>query len=189
MEVSAIYSEFHSSLLTFIKSKVRSKEDAEDILQNVFIKISANISSLSDDKKLTSWIYSIARNAIIDYYRSNANKRSQSLDERLEEVLPEETAANDAKGLDECLGGMIAQLPDDYKTIILDSEIEGISQKELAVKYDMAYPTVRSRVQRGRERLKQLLNNCCHIEADKHGNILNVDKKSDCGDACNSCSE
>jgi RNA polymerase sigma-70 factor, ECF subfamily len=189
MEIGAIYSELHKSLLAYIKSKIRSKEDAEDILQNVFIKISVNINSVSDDKKLTGWIYTITRNAIIDYYRSHASKRNNSLDENLEELLPEENSIDDTKGLDQCLGGMIAQLPDDYKTIITDAELKGISQKELAEKYNMPYPTVRSRVQRGRERLKQLLTNCCHIESDKHGNILDVNKKSNCDDACNSCSE
>jgi RNA polymerase sigma-70 factor, ECF subfamily len=189
MEIGAIYSELHTSLLAYIKSKIRSKEDAEDILQNVFIKIASNIDSLSDDKKLTSWIYSITRNAIIDYYRSKASKRTNTLDENLEESLPEESSTDNTKGLDLCLSGLIAQLPEDYKTIILDSELKGISQKELAEKYNMPYPTVRSRVQRGRERLKQLFTNCCHIEADKHGNILDVNKKSDCDDACNSCSE
>jgi RNA polymerase sigma-70 factor, ECF subfamily len=188
MEVGAIYSELHNALLAYIKSKIRSKEDAEDILQNVFIKISGNIESLQDEKKLTGWIYSITRNAIIDYYRTNKAKRNNSLDDALTESLPEEDNADTTKGLDGCIGSMIAQLPDEYKTIILESELNGISQKELAEKYDMPYPTVRSRVQRGRERLKQLFNNCCQIEADKHGNILDVERKSDCGDTCNSCS-
>jgi RNA polymerase sigma-70 factor (ECF subfamily) len=188
MEVSSIYSTFHSALLGFIRSKIRSKEDAEDILQNVFIKISGSIESLYDEKKVTSWIYSITRNAIIDYYRSNKAKRNDSLDEALTESLPEEDTDDNTKGLDGCIGSMIAQLPDEYKTIILESELNGVSQKELAAKYDMAYPTVRSRVQRGRERLKQLFNNCCQIEADKHGNILDVERKSGCGDSCDSCS-
>lgn len=189
MEIGAVYSELRVSLLTYIKSKIRSKEDAEDILQNVFIKISRNIGSLNDGKKLKSWIYSITRNAIIDYYRSQAIKRSSTLDESIEEFLPQEDYADDTRGLDQCLGAMIARLPVDYQTIIVASEINGISQKDLAEKYNIAYPTIRSRVQRGRERLKQLLTDCCHIEADRHGNILNSNKKSDCDDSCNSCSE
>jgi RNA polymerase sigma-70 factor, ECF subfamily len=189
MEIGMIYTELHTSLLTYIKSKIRSKEDAEDILQNVFIKISGNIDSLKDEKKLKNWIFGITRNVIVDYYRSKAARRSNTLDESMEDFLPEENSTDNTKGLDQCLGAMIAQLPDDYRTIILESEIKGISQKELAEKYRLAYPTLRSRVQRGRERLKQLLTACCHIEADRHGNILDSNKNTDCSNSCNSCPE
>ena len=72
MEVAGIYTQFHQSLLSFIRSKIRSKEDAEDILQNVFIRISNNVNKLSGEEKLQSWVFTITRNAIIDYYRVNA---------------------------------------------------------------------------------------------------------------------
>ena len=189
MEVGLIYSELRNALLAFIKGKISSKEDAEDILQNVFVKISMHIDSLGDEKKLTSWIYTIARNAITDYYRANASNRTGRLDDNISVSLADENQTDDTGGLDKCLGGMIAQLPADYKSIITDSEIKGIKQKDLAEKYNMAYPTVRSKVQRGRERLKQLLTNCCNIEADRHGNIMEATKKKGCDDACNSCTE
>jgi RNA polymerase sigma-70 factor (ECF subfamily) len=187
MEVGAIYSEFHNSLLVYIRSKVRSKEDAEDILQNVFIKISSHINSLSDEKKLASWIYTVARNTITDYYRTNGSKRMDSLDERAAMHLPDENTEDNTKGLDQCLLGMIEALPEEYRAIMYDAELKGIKQKDLAQKYNLAYPTIRSRVQRGRERLKQLLTNCCNIETDKHGNILDVSKKFDCDDSNNPC--
>ena len=187
MEVETIYIRFNAALLAYIKSKVCSREDAEDILQNVFIKISTHINSLHDTKKLTSWVYKIARNSIIDYYRTNKTGRSNTLD-NLEDI-EEETANDHSKGLDQCISGMISLLPDDYKAIIIDSEMNGIKQKDLGQKYNIPYSTVRSKVQRGRERLKEMLINCCHIEVNKHGNILDVNQNKACGDACNYCSE
>ncbi|MFZ6012499.1 MAG: RNA polymerase sigma factor SigZ [Bacteroidota bacterium] len=187
MEIAGIYQQFHSTLLSYIQSKVKTKEDAEDIVQNVFIKISVNISKLGEKEKLQSWIYAITRNAIIDYYRANANKRSVAIDENLEESLAEEKRADDTKGLEQCLSGMITLLPEEYRNIIVDSEIKGIKQKDLAEKYAMAYPSMRSRVQRGREKLKQLLHNCCHIETDTLGNILDAHNRKDCNGPCNSC--
>ena len=89
------------------------------------------------------------------------------------------------KGLDQCMQTMIGLLPDDYRSIIIDSEINGIKQKDLAEKYGMAYPSMRSRIQRGRERLKQLFYNCCHIETDKHGNIIEAQGRTDCAGPCN----
>ena len=52
--------------------------------------------------------------------------------------------------------------------------MRGVKQKDLAAKYNLAYPSIRSRVQRGREKFKELLLACCTIESDTRGNILDV---------------
>ena len=187
MEVTTIYKQFHSDLLGYVKSKVRSREDAEDILQNVFIKISSNIDKLTQDVKLKSWIFTITRNAIIDYYRVNATKKKVAVPEEIDEYILELDDPDPTKGLDQCMNSMIRLLPEEYRDIIIDSEIKGIKQKDLADKYEMAYPSMRSRVQRGRERLKQLFYNCCHIETDKHGNILAAQGRTDCDGPCRPC--
>jgi RNA polymerase sigma-70 factor (ECF subfamily) len=184
MEVAGIYKQFHQALLNFIRSKIKSKEDAEDILQNVFIKIAANVNNLADEDKLQSWIYTITRNAIIDYYRVSATKKSIAMDDDLAHHVLEEETVDNTKGLDQCMTSMINLLPEDYKDIIIDSELKGIKQKDLAEKYGIAYPSMRSRVQRGRERLKQLFYGCCHIETDSHGNILDAQRKADCKNPC-----
>jgi RNA polymerase sigma-70 factor, ECF subfamily len=187
MEVTAIYKQFHQALLGFILSKIRSHEDAEDILQNVFIRIASSIDKLSEEQKLKPWIFTITRNAIIDYYRANANKKNVAVDEKIADSLVDDNDIDETKGLDKCIGSMIELLPDDYRGIIIDSELKGIKQKDLAAKYDMAYPSMRSRVQRGREKLKQLLYNCCDIETDRRGNIIDSKGKPDCGDTCDPC--
>ena len=76
MELAAIYTQFYNILLNFIKSRVSNHQDAEDIMQNVFIKVAMGIEDLNRKEKLKSWIYAIARNAIIDYYRANRIKRN-----------------------------------------------------------------------------------------------------------------
>jgi len=188
MEVAEIYTHFHQSLLAFIKSKIRSTEDAQDILQNVFIKISSNVKNLSDEEKLKSWIFTITRNSVIDYYRTNATKRNVEFVTEIEESIVDEADFDSTKGLDQCVHLMIKLLPEEYRDIIVDAEINGMRQKDLAEKYGMAYPSMRSRVQRGRERLKQLFYNCCHIETDSLGNIMEARGKTDCEGPCNPCS-
>src|SRR5690349_12278626 len=128
MEITGIYTEFQKSLLSYIRSKIKSREDAEDILQNVFIKISGNLNKLSEKEKLRSWIYAITRNSIIDYYRTNASQNTL-LDEGLAEQIPEEETIDSTKGLDSCLTAMISSLSEEYKNIIIDSELKGIKQK------------------------------------------------------------
>jgi RNA polymerase sigma-70 factor, ECF subfamily len=187
MEVSSIYNQFHQQLLGYVRSKIRSKEDAEDILQNVFIKISSNVDKINEEVKLKNWIFAITRNAIIDYYRANATKKKMAVTEELDDDIFEADDPDPTKGLDQCMGSMIGLLPEEYRDIIIDSEIKGIKQKDLAEKYGIAYPSMRSRVQRGRERLKQLFQNCCHIETDIRGNVLDARGKSDCGGPCEPC--
>lgn len=188
MEVAGIYKQFHSELLSYIKSKVRSREDAEDILQNVFVKMSSGIDKLDEDVKIKNWIFTVTRNTIIDYYRVNANKKKLAVNEELDDQIAEVEEIDQTKGLDQCMGSMIGLLPDEYRDIIVESEIKGVKQKDLADKYGMAYPSMRSKVQRGRERLKQLFHNCCHIETDKLGNVMEAQGKFDCGGPCNPCS-
>ncbi|HKZ67246.1 MAG TPA: RNA polymerase sigma factor SigZ [Chitinophagaceae bacterium] len=179
MELAAIYTQFHQVLFGFVKSKVNNHQDAEDIVQNIFIKVANGVNDLNRKEKLQSWIYAIARNSIIDYYRTT-HKKNYSLEEDIAENFTSEEYNDTTKGLDCCLIDFVNQLPDEYRDIIIDVEMKGIKQKDLAEKYNLAYPSIRSRVQRGREKLKQILLNCCHIEWDNRGNILDVVSRPAC---------
>jgi RNA polymerase sigma-70 factor, ECF subfamily len=189
MELATVYIQFHKMLLGFIKSKVNNNEDAEDILHNIFIKITSGMNGLERNEKLQSWIYTVARNSIIDYYRSTKNKKSSSSIEKLEDSFTEEEYNDTTKGLDCCLMDFVRQLPEEYRDVIVDVELKGLKQKDISVSYNLAYPTIRSRVQRGREKLKQILLECCHVEWDNRGNVLDVVSRSGCdkekGDTCN----
>jgi len=189
MQVSEIYADFRKSLLAFIRGKVSSREDAEDILQDVFLKISLNLGKLSDDQKLISWMYSITRNSIIDYYRAGAKRNEVSTLVVRESILAGEPAPDTTKGLDVCMTSLISLLPKNYQEILIDAELNGVSQKDLAQKYGMAYPSMRSRVQRGRTKLKQLFKNCCHVESDHYGHIIEVKQNTGCPDGCASCED
>jgi len=180
MELAAIYTQFHQVLFGFVKSKINNHQDAEDIVQNVFIKVAAGVNDLNRKEKLQSWIYAIARNSIIDYYRTSTNKKNFSLEEDIAEIFTDEEYNDTTKGLDCCLVNFVNQLPEEYRDIIIDVEMKGIKQKDLAEKYNLAYPSIRSRVQRGREKLKQILLDCCHIEWDNRGNILDVVSRNVC---------
>jgi RNA polymerase sigma-70 factor, ECF subfamily len=187
MEIRIIYTQFHKILTSYVVSHVNNQDDAEDIVQEVFIKIAANIHTLSDKDKLKSWIFTIARNSITDYYRKNAkNAEVHIADHHLNET-EEEISIDASKGLDICLEGFIQKLPEEYRGIIIDSEIKGIKQKDLVDKYNLQYPSIRSRVQRGRTQLKELLLNCCEIELNNRGNIVEAIPKNMYANSCNEC--
>lgn len=174
MELATVYTEFRSVLLKFIKSKVSDTYDAEDILQNTFVKVVSNISNIQDHEKLQPWIFAIARNTITDHYRKKGNGSTIEFDDELPGNIPEVVPDEMARSLDCCLMNFLYQLPHEYRDILIDVELNDVKQKDLVEKYKLAYPSIRSRVQRGREKLKQILLRCCDIATDSRGNLLEV---------------
>ena len=70
--LESIWNEFAVKLRQFIRSRVSDAATAEDILQDVFVKIQARLGQLEDPAKMESWLYHITRNAVIDFYRQRA---------------------------------------------------------------------------------------------------------------------
>ena len=171
-----IWKAFHKELFNFINKRVNDKDATNDILQDVFIKIHLKLKTLSDKEKLASWVYQITRNSILDYFRKQKPKVPLS-DSLIE--LEEEKVFN--AELVKCLKPMIEQLPDNYKEAIMQTEIGNLSQKEFADKLGISYSGAKSRIQRARQQLHGLFNECCSIESDKYGNIIEHVCKKDCG--------
>lgn len=171
-----IWEAFHKELFNFINKRVNDREVSNDILQDVFIKIHLKLNTLSDKDKLASWVYQITRNSILDYFRKQKNK--VPLSDNLME-LEEEKVFN--AELVTCLKPMIDQLPDNYKEAILQTEMGVLSQKEYADKLGISYSGAKSRIQRARQQLHSLFNECCSIQSDKYGNIIEHECKKDCG--------
>ncbi len=167
-DVEQIWEEFGLRLKQFILKRVPDKAAAEDILQDVFLKIHSGLNSLQEESKLEGWIYQITRNAIVDHFR---RERPQ---EELKEELPEDSP-NDNEIIVEltpCIKEMIDSLPEEYRQALILTEYEGLTQAQLAQKLRISVSGAKSRVQRGREKLKELLLACCHFELDKRGKVI-----------------
>jgi RNA polymerase sigma-70 factor (ECF subfamily) len=151
---------------------------ADDILQDVFIKIQKNIDNLQDAERLESWIYQIVRNAVIDHYK--ARKKYEDLPETLTapELGDEEQARRE---ISSCMESMIEALPPTYRDAVRLSEIDGLKQKCVAEELGLSLSGAKSRVQRGRAMVKDLLTDCCHFEHDHRGTMVGYEpKKGDC---------
>jgi len=172
----SIWQAFHDELFNFINKRVKDKEVSKDILQDVFVKIHLKLKTLNSQDKLTSWVYQITRNSILDYYRKQ--KTTSALPTQLIEI--EEEKQLNAELL-KCLKPMINQLSDHYKDAIVQTEIGLLSQKEYANKLGISYSGAKSRVQRARQQLHSLFSECCVISSDKYGNIMEHECKKACG--------
>jgi RNA polymerase sigma factor (sigma-70 family) len=142
MTTEQIWEAFHPQLKHFILTRVPDEPSADDILQEVFLKIHTHIDTLHDQEKLESWLYQITRNTITDYYRTH--KATVELSEAL--LLPEEPVVEDdvVKELIPSVKAMVESLPDDYREALLFTEYEGLTQKELTLRPFCIY-TVSSR--------------------------------------------
>jgi len=132
---------------------------------------------------MASWIFQITRNKINDYYRKKKNELQKEKTNHIEPYIVD-TEYNEYDEFNQCVIPMINNLPHKYKEAVMLSEIEGLSQKEMAFKLNISYTGAKSRVQRGRKQLKELLVLCCAIKTDKYGNIIHAIDKN-CSNKCN----
>ncbi|WP_394772679.1 sigma-70 family RNA polymerase sigma factor [Flavobacterium sp.] len=154
-EIQNIWKDLHYELQKFIFSKVQNKQISEDILQDVFVKIQLHVHTLKDSSKLTSWVYQITRNTILDYFRKDKNIDS------LENIdIIDDDADVDFSNLANCINSKINNLPDKYKEALLLTILKDFNQRELAEYLEISYSGAKSRVQRGKEKVKILVLNC-----------------------------
>lgn len=167
--LESVWDQFSDRLRSFIRARVADEDAVEDILQDVFVRIHAKVGTLQDLGKLESWLYQITRNVIIDYYRSR--RPTEQLPETLgpsEDAYEEDLVTRLASDVRE----MVEALPEPYREALVLTSYEGLSQKELAKRLGLSYSGAKSRVQRARERVKDMLMTCCHFEFDRRGTVI-----------------
>ena len=182
-----VWYNFNQQLYSFIYKRVNNKVESEDILQNVFIKIHKNIDNLSEREKLAPWIYRIARNTIIDYYRKTGKNRQVEYNEEL--IPPEINYKGDLYcEIKTCLKSFVGILPDKYRESVELSELSGMKQKDVAKELKISLPAAKSRILRGKEMIKQHFVDCCKFKLDEKGNLVGGDWPNENCEECETCS-
>jgi RNA polymerase sigma-70 factor (ECF subfamily) len=158
-------------LRSFLRSRVSQDSDADDILQEVFLKIVEKIGSLRDARRIDSWAYQIARNAIVDHYR----RRTPQPADPVEDAAAggdERDATNLKRSIAAWLALMIDRLPETVREAVRLYDLEAVPQAEIADRLGISLSGAKSRIQRGRRQLEELLNACCKLEMDRRGNVI-----------------
>lgn len=185
MELDQLWHLFHQPLKQFVINRTGDPLAADDIVQDTFFKIHLNIKNLRDEEKIKPWVYQITRNAIIDYYR-----RERSFEELPFNLPSTEEEIEISNQLASCIKPMIEQLPLKYREALMITELQGYTQVELSMKLGISLSGAKSRVQRGRLKLKELLLACCHVKTDPLGHIQDYEikdhlKTGSCTSSCN----
>ncbi|MEM7165131.1 MAG: RNA polymerase sigma factor SigZ [Planctomycetota bacterium] len=173
-------------LRNFFLSRVSDPQVADDLLQETFLRIHTGLSEIRDEERLTSWGFQVGRNLVIDHYRSKDKAAGPISDDF---ALGEDLERGNLNGVvADWLPELIAKLPESYREAVKLYEIEGLPQQEIAERLNLSLSGAKSRVQRGREKLKSLLFDCCAFEKDRRGNVIDCSENSPsdgrCGDGC-----
>ena len=183
MDFKQLWREYSNQLRQFLLSRVDSREDVDDLLQEILIKTYRHLNTIEQPDKLPAWLFQVARNMLIDYYRkARVDTVPYGLVEKV--MLADGEPEQDEQVRQEltaCIRPFISQLPEIYREAIESVDLQGASQKELAMELGLSHSAVKSRVQRGRRLLKAMFQECCRYELDARGYLVDYEaKQSSC---------
>ncbi len=177
LDAEAVWRDLHGPLLGFITRRVADRDAAEDILQEVMLRIHRHATELKSAPSVGGWIHEIARNAIIDHYRRAVVRRERPAGSATEldrpaPAMPEPGPAELRVELAACLEPLLAQLPAIYRDAIRLTDLDGFTQADAAARVGLSTSGMKTRVQRARAQLKLLFTRCCDIQLDRRGGII-----------------
>jgi len=165
---------YRDQLLGYIRARSRSTPDAEDILQDVFVKVHRRIETLEDDAHLGAWLYRVTHNTIVDHYR-----KAQPIPTVIEPTaVPEDDAPIAEQRLAPFLASLVADLPSIYREALVLTELEGLTQTEMARRLELTPSGAKSRVQRARRMIRERLLACCEVELDCRGHVIDYESRT-----------
>jgi RNA polymerase sigma-70 factor, ECF subfamily len=188
--LESIWKSFHGRLHRFVAGRVKNRADAEDVLQEVFVRVHQGVGALRDGERLLPWLFQVTRSAIADHYRKAARRREVPADGEPEPMAPhaaEDDPAQARRELAGCMRPMLERVPAAYREAVSLVELEGMTQTAAAKKLGLTVSGMKSRVQRGREKLKASLQGCCHVLVAADGGVVDYQCKRvgcPCGAAC-----
>jgi RNA polymerase sigma-70 factor (ECF subfamily) len=192
LDTTALWVQFRGHLRAFVSRRVADGADVEDIVQWVFLRLHESQASLKRTERVHAWLYRTARRAIADYYRTRSRRREQpsghtsdleSLATRADGEAGDEAGLRQAA---ECIAPLVEDLPLPYREAIVVADLQDVRLAEAARDAGVSLSGMKSRVQRGRQRLKQMLLDCCQVALDTRNRITACDRRqgaSGCGTA------
>ncbi|OBX24553.1 RNA polymerase sigma (SigZ) subunit [Gelidibacter algens] len=166
MKTKLVWDAYAEDVKHFIFSKIKDAAVTDDVLQDTFIKIHIKLETLKDAAKLKSWVFSIARHTVMDYFRNQDLKNPVTEDTLASEPIPTEHTRED------CLHGIIKSLPKKYRTPLILADIQGLKQAQISEQLQVPLATVKSQIQRGRKLIAQGFVDCCDFKINDSGYLV-----------------
>ncbi len=186
---ASVYHQYHARLYRYLLKLSKNQAEAEDLVQETFLRIHSKLSSLREPSLLAGWLYRIATNVFYDHHRQKLQRGkligpqgeagSRPLEERWEDPdaprIDRELDRNEMSG---CVQEFVEGLSDDYRVVILLHDIEELTNPEMADLLGCSLATVKIRLHRARKKLKAALNKGCEFSKDDR-DVLVCDRKTE----------
>jgi RNA polymerase sigma-70 factor (ECF subfamily) len=177
-EARGAWQELEQRLRPYLARRVASSADIDDLLQDIFVRMHQSLASLRDEERFGGWVYRIARSAIVDRARRRA-RAPQLVAEVPEPNTPSDAAEDQLQAeLAECVALFVSRLPSPYRSAVTLTELEGLTQKEAAEMLGLSLSGLKSRVQRGRDKLRHMFEECCQVSLDCRGRVIECDPRA-----------
>ena len=172
-EARGAWREVEARLRPFVTRRVPSKTDVDDVIQETFVRMHRGLATLADSERFGPWVYRVAASAIADHLRARARHpiAASKVDADASEAGGSTADENLEAELAECVALFVARLPSPYREAITLTELEGLAQKDAAEMLGVTVSGMKSRVQRGRERIRRMFEACCEISVDCRGHV------------------
>lgn len=144
----------------------------------MLLKLYRHCEKLPEVQNMQAWLYQITRNTLNDYFKEAARHRGTVGEEQEAVEAPEQSLH---KEVTEYVRPMIALFPLKYAKPLIMSDLEGVPQQEVADRLGLSLSGAKSRIQRAREKLREIIIECCLLELDRNGKLLSLDIKDSCG--------
>lgn len=185
-----VYDEFHGKVHRYLERMVGANE-AEDLTQEVFVKIDKGLPDFKGQSSLSTWVYRVATHAALDKIKSRSfrqDRAARSLDDTIGAAASPQACLDEAslsaereairEEMTECIREFVGRLPPDYRTVIVLSEIKELKNQEIADILEVSLDAVKIRLHRARARLKEEFEAGCHFYHDENGNLACDRKES-----------
>jgi len=182
-----IFDTYQKPVYNYVWRMVKNEQLAEDLTQDTFIKIYHNLANFRGDAKISTWIYRIASNTYLDYFRTAAHKREKNTDyfddnneisvEAKEKILLIDEQMVESE-LNSCVHDYVNNLPEDYRAVIVLHDLQGFKNREIASILDCSLETVKIRLHRARKKFRTTCATNCNLYRDSN-DVLCCEKKED----------
>jgi RNA polymerase sigma-70 factor (ECF subfamily) len=177
-EARGAWKELEQQLRPYVARRVASPADADDVLQDIFERIHQGLGALRDEERFGGWVYRIANSALVDRARRRARTPQVSWRDTASLGAAADACADGLQSaLGECVALFVSRLPSPYREAITLTELEGLTQKEAAEMLGVSLSALKSRVLRGRDKIRDMFGQCCEVSVDCRGRVIECEPR------------
>ena len=178
-EARGAWRDIEARLRPYVARRVASVAEVDDVVQEILVRIHTGLASLHDGERFGGWVYRIAERAIADSARARARAPlAQDVERSADAGTGPDEAADLQLDLGECVALFVARLHSPYREAITLTELQGLTQRAAAEMLGVSLSGMKPRVQRGREKIREMFEECCQISVDCRGRVVECESRS-----------